>query len=413
MSELSKRQRMDKKFEKIANLLHDLKSRSEKGEVITSQDWDNLNLKVSNYERIISLGDLQTSSLHFDEIEKQVKKEVKALLNCELVLIYRFNKKENHLSVRVTPEGAQVAQYFFTKIDETSFAGSCASVNATQIIQDVSTDIRYAKIPKAIREKVKCKNMLMTPLIYEGELLGVIQAINSQHGTFEEDDVFFLEAIAAQLASVMEKNYLYEKLQEQFIQVVQALADSIGKKDLYTGGHTKRVAIFAEKIGRELGLSYKDLQDLKIAAILHDIGKIGIEDKILKKKAPLTKEEFEIMKNHPRLGYEILGHIDGLEEVIDGMRFHHERPDGKGYPYGLDGKDIPVIAHIISVADTFDAMISTRPYRKGLPPMEAYDEICKNAGTQFEESVVEAFKRFFEKSTMFKSEKVERLKKVG
>ncbi|WP_053335881.1 HD-GYP domain-containing protein [Bacteriovorax sp. DB6_IX] len=166
-------------------------------------------------------------------------------------------------------------------------------------------------------------------------------------------------------------------------------------------------------IGKELDLAFEDMNNLKLSAVLHDIGKIGIEDNILKKKAPLTADEFLVMKEHPRLGYEILGHIESLSEVVDGMRFHHERPDGKGYPFGLKGDEIPVIAMIISVADTFDAMISNRPYRKGLPPMIAWQEILDNRGTQFSEKVVDAFDRAFKKTKMYRPEKMEKIKKAG
>jgi HD-GYP domain-containing protein (c-di-GMP phosphodiesterase class II) len=145
-----------------------------------------------------------------------------------------------------------------------------------------------------------------------------------------------------------------------------------------------------------------------LAAVLHDIGKIGIEDKILKKRAPLTEDEFKVMKEHPALGYEILGHIESLSVVVDGMRFHHERPDGKGYPFGLKGDEIPLIASIISVADTFDAMISNRPYRKGLPPMVAWDEIVSNRGTQFCARVVDAFDRAFRKTKMYRPDKIKK-----
>ncbi len=162
--------------------------------------------------------------------------------------------------------------------------------------------------------------------------------------------------------------------------------------------------------GKEMDLAFEDMNNLKLAAVLHDIGKIGIEDKILKKSAPLTDEEFKVMKEHPRLGYEILKHIESLSDVIDGMRFHHERPDGKGYPFGLKGDEIPLIAMIISVADTFDAMISTRPYRKGLPPMVAWQEILDHSGAQFEEKVVNAFDRYFKKSRMYRPEKLEKKK---
>src|SRR5690606_15960056 len=200
---------------------------------------------------------------------------------------------------------------------------------------------------------------------------------------------------------------------QQFHQTVLSMADAIGKKDTYTGGHTKRVAHFAEMIAKEMDLSYQDMSDLKLAAVLHDVGKIGIEDSILKKKAPLTDEEFAIMRNHPEIGYQILGHIKSLGKVVDGMRFHHERPDGTGYPYGLKGEDIPIIASIISVADTFDAMISTRPYRKGLPPMVAYEEILKYSGTQFDCRVVVAFERWFKKSKMFRGADVGEKRKAS
>jgi len=199
----------------------------------------------------------------------------------------------------------------------------------------------------------------------------------------------------------------------QFIQVVEALADTISKKDSYTGGHTKRVAHFAKMIGTEMGLTWEDMNDLKLSAVLHDIGKIGIEDAILKKSTALTDEEFKVMRDHPRLGYEILKNVESLSEVVDGMRFHHERPDGKGYPYGLKGDEIPVIAMIISVADTFDAMISTRPYRKGLPPMVAFQEIIDNSGTQFSEFVVDAFSRWFKKTKMYAPNRLDSKKKAS
>ncbi|MBL4707093.1 MAG: HD domain-containing protein [Flavobacteriales bacterium] len=130
---------------------------------------------------------------------------------------------------------------------------------------------------------------------------------------FDSEDIHFIEVIASQLTTAIENVKLYEKLHRQFTQVVESMADAIGKKDLYTGGHTKRVAHFSLMIGKQLELSSNDFSDLKLAAVLHDIGKIGIEDKILKKAAPLTDEEFVIMKEHPRLGYEILGHHLGSD----------------------------------------------------------------------------------------------------
>jgi HD-GYP domain-containing protein (c-di-GMP phosphodiesterase class II) len=140
---------------------------------------------------------------------------------------------------------------------------------------------------------------------------------------------------------------------------------------------------------------FKEL--LKLSAVLHDIGKIGIEDRILRKQAPLNDEEAACMRRHPLYGVEILKHVPQLKEIIPGMLYHHEKPDGKGYPEGLKDRDIPLTAKIISVADTYDAMTTTRPYRAGLPDEAALGELKKYSGTQFDAEIVEAFFKAFEK----------------
>jgi HD-GYP domain-containing protein (c-di-GMP phosphodiesterase class II) len=140
-----------------------------------------------------------------------------------------------------------------------------------------------------------------------------------------------------------------------------------------------------------MNLSDEEREHLKIAAILQDIGKIGIEDKILRKKAKLTDDEYTEMKRHPIVGAEIISHIKQLKNVIPGMRYHHERTDGGGYPEGLKGLNIPFIARIISVADTFDAMTTDRPYHAGLDDDAAIAELKRCAGMQFDKDVVDAF----------------------
>lgn len=372
---------------------------------------DMLAKKIIRYEGLIELGQLTSSSIDFKIVKKKAVGVLKKLLESEHVIIHLKDEKTNELHYMPFNSHVSESKCRYV-IDDTNFVGSCAHHMAILHIDDVKYDIRSGRMTKYIKE-LEPKNMLLSPLVSKGELLGVIQAINSTHGNFNEEDYHFVDAVSNQLTSVLENALLVDKLQNQFLQVISALADAIGKKDSYTGGHTKRVAHFSDCIGREMDLSTADMRDLKMAAVLHDIGKIGIEDKVLKKDTALNDEEFEIMKEHPRLGYEILGHIDSLHRVVDGMRFHHERPDGTGYPFGLKGDEIPVIAMIISVADTFDAMISTRPYRKGLPPMVAYDEVIRFKGTQFSEEVVDAFCRWFEKSSMYKCEKVDKNQKAS
>lgn len=193
--------------------------------------------------------------------------------------------------------------------------------------------------------------------------------------------------------------------------MASVIIQAISKKDTYTGGHTRRVGMFAEMICDELDCDDNFKKEVSIAAIIHDVGKIGIPDHILKKNSPLTDDEYEIMKQHPALGMEILKKVPGFENISKGVCFHHERPDGKGYPYGLKGDEIPLIALIVSLSDAFDAMISTRPYRKAISPDEAFDMLKKFRGTQFDKRVFDAFEKAFLNSNI--SRKYRDIKKVS
>ncbi len=188
-----------------------------------------------------------------------------------------------------------------------------------------------------------------------------------------------------------ENSLLCEKIKKSFYGTLEALAETIEKKDSCTGGHTKRVVKYSESIAKNLGLSKDEIDKVRWCAVLHDIGKIGIADQILKKPASLAKREWELMYKHPEMGYEILRHVDGLEEIVEAMRHHHERWDGLGYPLGLVGKQIPFFSRIIAVADTYDAIVSFRPYREGASPQKAFNEIKSKRGSQFDAEVVDAF----------------------
>src|ERR671933_1384478 len=154
---------------------------------------------------------------------------------------------------------------------------------------------------------------------------------------------------------------------ELFIGTVKGLAAAIDGKDPYTRGHSERVSRFSVAIAQGLDMPDDEIEKIRISALLHDVGKIGIDDNILKKPAALTDEEFEIMKQHPQKGYKIMSQIPAMREFLPGMYMHHEMMDGRGYPQGLKGDAIPMQARIVSVADTFDAMTTDRPYQKALP----------------------------------------------
>jgi HD-GYP domain-containing protein (c-di-GMP phosphodiesterase class II) len=179
-----------------------------------------------------------------------------------------------------------------------------------------------------------------------------------------------------------------EENRQLFLGTVKGLAAAIDGKDPYTRGHSERVSRFSVAIAQGLDLPEDEIEKIRISAILHDVGKIGIDDKVLKKPAALTDEEFEIMKQHPQKGYKIMSQIPAMKEFLPGMYMHHEMVNGQGYPQGLKGDEIPLQARIISVADTFDAMTTDRPYQKAMEFEAALARIKSFVGTRYDERVV-------------------------
>ena len=178
---------------------------------------------------------------------------------------------------------------------------------------------------------------------------------------------------------------------EYFELIVKTLLNALKCKDDYTWGHSLRVAYFCVSVGREMALSEAEIYELEVSALFHDIGKIGVPDSVLLKPSRLTEEEFLEMKLHPSKSFEILQDFPIFQKMATNVKFHHERYDGRGYPDGIKAEKIPLFSRIILIADTFDAMTSTRPYRKGLSFEVAFSELREFAGTQFDPFVVEKF----------------------
>jgi putative nucleotidyltransferase with HDIG domain len=195
---------------------------------------------------------------------------------------------------------------------------------------------------------------------------------------------------------------------ELFINSIRALAQAIDAKDPYTRGHSERVATYAESIAAEMGLPADDVEKVKLSGLLHDVGKIGVDDRIIRKPTALTEEEFELMKTHPVKGAAIMAAIPQLTDVIPGMKYHHEKWQGGGYPEGLKGEQIPLQARIVTVADTFDAMTTTRPYQKAMEIHFVVEQIRQCAPSRFDPRIVEAFVRAWEKGIIVPIEELPR-----
>jgi len=178
---------------------------------------------------------------------------------------------------------------------------------------------------------------------------------------------------------------------ELFIGTVKGLAAAIDGKDPYTRGHSERVSRFSIAIAQRMGLPDDEIEKIRISALLHDVGKIGIDDNILKKPAALTDDEYEVMKKHPQKGYKIMSQIPAMKEFLPGMYMHHEMVNGQGYPQGLKSDEIPLMGKIVAVADTFDAMTTDRPYQKAMKFEDAVDRIESFVNTRYDSDVVAAF----------------------
>lgn len=235
-------------------------------------------------------------------------------------------------------------------------------------------------------------NMIIVPLISKDRVLGVLQVYNKiDHGKFTKDDLDVIMTLGNQIAIAVNNAILYTTTEDLFLSTIQSLSSAIDAKDQYTHGHSWRVTEYSICIAREMELSENFINIVHLSGLLHDIGKIGISETILCKPSRLTDEEYLEIKKHPLIGSKIMEPIKPLRKVIPGMKYHHERWDGRGYPDGLKGEETPLIARIIGVADTFDAMTSNRSYRKGLDPAIAYEEINKCSGSQFDPEVVKFF----------------------
>ena len=185
----------------------------------------------------------------------------------------------------------------------------------------------------------------------------------------------------------------YQDLKELLVGLTRSLTSALDAKDSYTFGHSERMARIAVELGRELGLSDDELSDIYLAGLLHDVGKIGVRNAVLSKPGPLTPEEFEHIKQHVTIGYKILADLRPIRNLLPGVLYHHERYDGKGYPDGLAGDNIPLLARILSVADGYDAMSTARPYRDPMPYRKVEQILAEGAAMQWDKQVIDAFMR--------------------
>ena len=235
--------------------------------------------------------------------------------------------------------------------------------------------------------------LLAVPLMRQEQVLGCLFGIDKQNGEFDTVDSKLLNSIANESAIYLENAMLFEDVRGLMMGLLHSLTSAVDAKDAYTCGHSERVALLSRSLALEAGLTEQQVERIYMAGLLHDVGKIGVPEAVLQKTGKLTDEEFAQIKKHPEIGARILRDIKQVEDIIPGVMHHHERYDGKGYPAGLSGENIPLMGRIICLADCFDAMTSSRTYRKALPLEVALTEIRRCSGTQFDPVLSDAFLR--------------------
>ena len=337
------------------------------------------------------------STLKLDEVLQIIVDRVCAVLELEICSVLLVDKEPGSLKIRFVRGLENEIKNTKIKFGE-PISGWVAEHKEPVLVADIETDLRFRK---RNQEKYYTHSFISVPLVIRGEVIGVINVNNKRSRLpFTENDFRFIRGIANEAAIAVENAQLYASLEDTYLRTVMALASAIDAKDHYTKTHSEHVTKFATAMAREMGLCEKEIKEIEQACQLHDLGKIGIQDSILNKPGQLTPEEWDEIKLHSLKSAEILRPLSFLGGVIELVEQHHERYDGKGYPFGIKGENIKVGARIIAVADSFDAMTTDRPYRRAFTDEEAIKELKNCSGTQFDPKVVEAFLKVLEKTDM-------------
>ena len=313
---------------------------------------------------------------------------------------------------RVFDKAGISGEYFRAATDVLSRVDSAGSDKPDLVMLDIHMpDINGFELLKRLKADPVFRNVPVIFLTGDEDVKSETIGLNAGAADFIRKP-FAAEVMLKRVHNTIELNRLHndmareiksqtEKLSRAYIQIVQALAASVDAKDRYTHGHSSRVAAYSREIAKRAGFSVAEQDSIYMMGLLHDVGKIGIQDAIINKTGRLTDQEYAEIKTHPVVGYESLRNIEDYPELMVGARWHHERYDGGGYPDGLAGEDIPEVARIIAVADTYDAMTSNRSYRKALSQETVRAEIENCKGSQFDPRYADVMLEMIDEDTSY------------
>jgi HD-GYP domain-containing protein (c-di-GMP phosphodiesterase class II) len=334
---------------------------------------------------------IRTGSPRLTQMLDQIIRMTQDTLNANASSVLLFGDRGDDLYFAAT-SGPVDAALKKMRISSTSgIAGQVLMSGQPMVVNDVSRSKKFDSDIDA-STGFETKSLVCAPLVVNGRNLGVIEVLNKRDGSrFNDHDLNTVVTVANEAAMAIENTKLNETVLAAYKATIQTLAAAIDAKDPYTRGHSTRVMEYAVGAGAALALSQEEMDTLEYAGILHDVGKIAIDSTILGKPDRLTDEEWHKVREHPRVGANILLEVPFLREAAELVLCHHERYDGRGYPQGLKGEEIPLGARLLAVADTFDSMTTDRSYHKAAAPEEALGELVNCTGTQFCPVAVEAF----------------------
>jgi putative nucleotidyltransferase with HDIG domain len=364
------------------------------GSIHRAKIFEQLEHRVHELGSLYEFGQAVSTSLRLEDVIRLIVETAPPAVHAKAIWVFLWNEVEERLVLQhigPTPLSAQ---------DEVKYRAGEGLVGwvfiegRPAIVGDVNSDPRW-KQEREHEEAVlgfRVKDALAVPMIHGKKVLGVLLAINRRQGEkFSGTDQSLFEALAGQTAIAIENAQLFEDVRDISVATISSLATAIDARDPYTRGHSEDVTKIVVHLARELGWHGADLEMLEFAALLHDVGKIAVPDDILRKPEELVPDEWSVIYLHPYHSAQIIRPVEPLHKIIPWIYHHHERWDGAGYPDRLKGEAIPEGARIIAVVDAFNAITTNRPYHKALSEQEAMDEILRNAGKQFDPTVVEAF----------------------
>ena len=362
---------------------------------------------IEELNAFMGITNVINSTMGINQVLNKVLLEVQRVIDADAATLWLINEKKELIEPRVVrgPKSKEFNGVVLKKGE--GIAGKVIEQKEPELVMDVLQDPSWAN-------RIDCmtgfttRSILTVPIIWNEKSIGCFQLVNKKDGSlFDKEDLRFAMSVANLSAIIIMSAQLYEEQKTLMMSITRTLTAAIEARDTYTKGHSERVKKIALKIGKRIGLCEQEQMVLEMAAFLHDIGKIGVPDNILLSHKKLTLEEYARIKDHTTIGANIIAQIEPSSYVKDAYLvalYHQEKFDGSGYPAGLKGKDIPLMARIVGIADAFEAMTSDRPYSKARSIDEAVQELILFKGTQFDPDLVEVMLELIDEGGMVNNE---------